>query len=138
MNNFFSYFISLIIIILLFSFICFISISYGNESYINNNTSNNQYFFSNIEYTWPTPGYHTITSYFGKRVSPTTGASTNHSGIDIAASEGASVFSIISGTVTLAEFFGANGYTIIIEKDNMSFQYSHLSSNYILGVRRHC
>ena len=30
-------------------------------------------------------GYTTITSYFGKRTAPTTGASTYHSGIDIAA-----------------------------------------------------
>ena len=30
-------------------------------------------------------GYTTITSYFGKRDAPTNGASTYHSGIDIAA-----------------------------------------------------
>ena len=40
---------------------------------------------SELGFAWPSPGYTTITSYFGKRVSPTAGASSFHKGIDIGA-----------------------------------------------------
>ena len=39
-------------------------------------------------YAWPSPGYTTINSYFGYRTSPTAGASSYHSGLDIGAPEG--------------------------------------------------
>jgi murein DD-endopeptidase MepM/ murein hydrolase activator NlpD len=39
-------------------------------------------------FIWPLPGYTRISSPFGKRVSPTTGASSSHSGIDIPAPPG--------------------------------------------------
>ena len=138
MNHFIYIFTSLIFIIIFLCFIGTISIYYSHENIFNNFDSNINYHFSNSEFTWPTPGYHTISSYFGKRISPTTGASSNHSGIDIPAAEGTSIFSILSGTVTFTGFYGANGHTIIIKNNNMSFQYSHLSSNYILRVRRYC
>lgn len=38
-------------------------------------------------FAWPAPGYTKINSYFGKRTSPTAGASSYHKGIDIAAPE---------------------------------------------------
>ena len=44
-------------------------------------------FLYNYEYDWPTPGYFSITSEFGYRKSPTTGASSYHGGIDIGAPE---------------------------------------------------
>ena len=118
--------------------ICFIYIFslYNSDTYINSNIpTDNNYFFSSSDFFWPTPGYHKITSYFGKRVSPTTGASSNHSGIDIAAAEGSSVFSILSGQVTFTGFYGANGHSIIIQSNNFSIQYSHLSPNYLFNVR---
>ena len=49
---------------------------FNNNSYLSNITDN---FF------WPLPGFSRISSYFGKRTSPTKGASTSHSGIDIPA-----------------------------------------------------
>lgn len=59
------------------------------------------------EFFWPLPNNHRITSYFGKRNAPTKGASSYHSGIDIAASEGTKLYSCISGYVTFLEFSGA-------------------------------
>lgn len=79
------------------------------------------------------PGFHTITSSFGPRKSPTSGASSNHSGIDISAPEGTILYSIIPGTVTFTGFKGANGHTIIIENNNLEIQYSHVSPNYIVN-----
>ena len=55
---------------------------------------------SGAEFFWPLPNNHRITSYFGKRNAPTKGASSYHSGIDIAASEGTKLYSCISGYVT--------------------------------------
>lgn len=62
---------------------------------------------SGAEFFWPLPNNHRITSYFGKRHAPTKGASSYHSGIDIAASEGTKLYSCISGYVTFLEFSGA-------------------------------
>lgn len=138
MKNIFSLTLGIILLIIIFSFISLLSsydyntlfYSYSSDSNFNNNT----YYFSNSEFFWPVPGYHTITSYFGKRTSPASGASTNHSGIDIAANEGASIFSILSGTVIYTGFYGANGHTVIIKTNSFSIQYSHISPNYLVSV----
>ena len=104
MKNFFFYLTLFISFIIIFSFIGSISIYFTNSSIQLSNSQKTNYYFSNSDFFWPTPGYHRITSHFGKRISPTTGASSNHSGIDISASEGASIFSILSGTVTFTGF----------------------------------
>ena len=52
--------------------------------------------FDTTNFNWPLPGNMTITSKFGYRKSPTTGASTYHSGIDIAATEGTPIYAIFS------------------------------------------
>ena len=55
-------------------------------------------------FVWPAPGYLRINSYFGKRTSPTQGASSYHKGIDIGAPEGAKLVAICDGTITFADF----------------------------------
>lgn len=135
MKHFSTFFISIILFMILFCFISIISFYYTDTYTFSNSIVNNNYFFSNSEFFWPTPGYHTITSPFGKRISPTTGASSNHSGIDIAAPEGSSIFSVLSGEVIFTGFNGANGHTIKIQSNDIIIQYSHLDSPYLLGIR---
>lgn len=83
-------------------------------------------------FMWPTPGYTRINSPYGKRVSPTAGASNFHKGIDIGAPEGAKFIAVVSGTITYTGFLGGGGYTITLSKDNMKISYCHVSSNYIV------
>ena len=87
---------------------------------------------------WPIPGHYRINSYYGKRVAPTTGASTYHKGIDIGASEGNELVAVTNGTITFASFLGGGGYTITItdeNTDNGEFKYSycHCSPTYIVS-----
>ena len=92
------------------------------------------FYFSNSNFFWPIPGYHKISSYFGKRTSPATGASSFHSGIDIPASEGTNIFAVLSGKVIHAGFYGADGHTIIIESPPFKIIYGHLSQKYLVNV----
>lgn len=115
----------------LFAYLSFLENSYNIN---NSNQLDSNYIFSNNEYCWPTPGFHTITSKFGPRTSPTSGASSNHSGIDIAASEGTAIYSVVTCEVTFIGFKGAGGYTIITESSCFTISYCHVSPNYIVNV----
>lgn len=86
------------------------------------------------KFNWPLPGNMTITSKFGYRKSPTTGASTYHSGIDIAATEGTPIYAVFPGKVILASFKGAGGYTISIENNGYIASYCHISPNYLYKI----
>lgn len=79
-------------------------------------------------------GYNTITSYFGKRTSPTAGASTYHKGLDIGAPEGTTLIAAIDGKITYTGFLGGGGYTITLQNDNMKITYCHVSPQYIIKV----
>lgn len=81
-------------------------------------------------------GHYKITSYFGKRKAPTSGASTYHSGIDIAAPEGAKLVCIMDGEVTAVGWGDAGGYTITIKSldEKYNFSYCHSSPEFIVSV----
>lgn len=83
---------------------------------------------------WPVPGYTRISSYFGNRNSPTSGASSFHQGIDIPAHAGTSLVAAFSGIITYIGFNGSGGYTICFKNDNLQFIYHHVSPNYIVNV----
>ena len=51
-------------------------------------------------FTWPCPSSTRVTSDYGTRVSPTSGASSNHKGIDIGASAGAAI-ALAAGIILL-------------------------------------
>lgn len=85
-------------------------------------------------FAWPIPGYTTITSYFGKRTSPTAGASSFHKGLDIGAPEGTALIAVIDGKITYIGFLGGGGYTITLSKDDMKITYCHVSPNFIVQV----
>ena len=94
----------------------------------------NKIVISNSGFVWPIPGYTTITSYFGRRNSPTQGASSYHKGIDIGAPENTIFIAVVSGVITYTGFLGGGGYTITLSKDNMKITYCHVSHNYIVKV----
>lgn len=85
-------------------------------------------------FIWPTPGYNRITSKFGKRNAPTKGASTSHSGIDIAAPTGSNILSVSDGIVTYLGFKGAGGFTLTVENQTYSISYCHISPNFIVNI----
>ena len=65
--------------------------------------------------TWPRPGYNTITSEFGMRVHPITGAYKLHTGTDIGAPMGADFVAMGKGVVTKASMTPAYGNMVIID-----------------------
>ena len=82
----------------------------------------------NISFVWPCPSSSRITSRFGGRESPTEGASTNHKGIDISASTGASIVAAASGTVVIATYsYSAGNYIMINHGGGVYTVYMHAS-----------
>lgn len=134
-NSFFNSFNNcIIIIIIIVLFICFFFIP---TLKIPNSISNSvpireQFIISDATYVWPSPGYTRINSYFGKRNSPTAGASSFHKGLDIGAPQGAAFVAVTSGKITFTGFLGGGGYTITLSSGNMKFTYCHVSPNYLV------
>ena len=112
------------------------------EGNTNNSTGTNQGTGTNNNTntgtTTPTPGssswirpcsYVMLTSPFGNRVSPTSGASTYHQGVDLAGPAGTPIYAARSGVVTVAGWGNAAGYYVTINHlDGFSSIYMHLSS----------
>ena len=99
---------------------CFLPIFSNKETYS---------IYSKNDFIWPLPGYTYISSYFGYRNSPTAGASSYHSGIDIPAPNGTPILAVSSGIVTFCSWGAGGGYTIVIENSSngLSFSYCHVS-----------
>ena len=78
--------------------------------------------------TWMVPcTYRQLSSPFGKRESPTAGASSNHQGIDLAGPEGTPIYATKSGTVTVAKSSNSAGnYVTINHGGGFSSIYMHL------------
>lgn len=81
----------------------------------------------NSNFIWPLPNYSYISSYFGYRDSPTVGASSYHSGIDIPAPEGTPILAVCSGKVSFASWGAGGGYTIVVENNTIKVSYCHVS-----------
>lgn len=90
-----------------------------------------------VSTTWKKPidlGIGKISSPFGTREAPTKGASTNHTGIDIAAPYNTPVYAPANGQVVFSAISGANGELIRI--DNGIINGKHVRSAYAhLAVR---
>lgn len=65
--------------------------------------------------TWPVPGYTGITSEYGMRVHPITGAYKLHTGVDIGAPMGTSFVAAANGIVSKATYNPAYGNMVIID-----------------------
>ena len=77
-----------------------ILISIFTLKYTNITTSDTTQPFNPNKFNWPLPGNKNITSPFGPRKSPTGGASSYHSGLDIAATEGTPIYVCFPGKIT--------------------------------------
>lgn len=84
--------------------------------------------------SWLVPcSYRMISSPFGLRESPTTGASRYHQGVDLAANAGTPIVASRGGTVTIASYSNSAGYYVSINHgDGFSSIYMHMT-NYIVS-----
>ena len=64
---------------------------------------------------WPCPSSSRISSGFGSRSSPGGVGSTNHKGIDIAASAGSAIVAALDGKVIQVGYNKARGYYVMID-----------------------
>ena len=131
-SSFFKYIFVIVIVVILFNIFyisTFSSFDTNNINDIDTTTISD----NNSEFFWPLPNNH-FTSYFGKRKSPTSGASSYHSGVDVAASQGTKLYSCISGKVTYLGFKGAGGYTLTVTSGNISVSFCHISPNFLVNI----
>jgi len=62
------------------------------------------------------------------------GASSFHHGIDIGAPTGCKIVASFSGKVIYTDFYGANGFTVMIENGEYIALYSHVSPDFLVCV----
>ncbi len=137
MLNFFNkIFLSIFLVFLIIS-ILFVPILYSisSEGNFYQDEYSDEILLSNNGFFWPIPGYTHISSYFGKRVSPTSMASTYHSGIDIPASQNTNLYAIEDGIITFASWGAGGGYTVVLKLTNypnISVSYCHVSPIFLV------
>ena len=82
---------------------------------------------------WPLPsGYNKLSSLYGNRKHPVTGKAGKHSGIDIPAPSGTSIYAAKSGVVITSEkgsgsYWSYGNYVLIAHSDGTSTLYAHMS-----------
>lgn len=80
------------------------------------------------ELGWPVPGYSRISSGFGTRIHPITGAYHTHGGTDIPAPYGTPIVSVNDGVVIYAGYHYSYGnYVIVDHGGGISTLYGHCS-----------
>lgn len=134
LNNLSKILIPFISIIVIIPSLFIPTIASNSNLEISNPEISESFDMSNSLFYWPVPGYTRISSYFGKRNSPTAGASSFHQGIDIPAPAGTNLVAVFSGTVTYIGFNGSGGYAIHLKNNNLQFIYHHVSPNYIIKI----
>lgn len=134
-SSFFQqYYYFLIILITMIIFISCLFIPSLSSQEMMKLIEQGEVIISSSGFAWPIPGYSTITSYFGKRNSPTAQASSFHKGLDIGAPEGTILIATIEGEITYTGFLGGGGYTVTLTKDNMKITYCHVSPIFLVEV----
>ena len=79
-------------------------------------------------YTWPLPGYYSISSPFGYRVHPILGYSKFHSGVDIPAPSGTPIVAAKSGTVIMSQLMSGYGNVVMVDHGDTVTVYAHCSA----------
>lgn len=81
---------------------------------------------------WPCPGYTRVSSEFGWRIHPILGYRKLHTGMDIAASYGASVVAANTGKVIESYYNSSYGNMVVIDHGGgIATLYAHLSSRLV-------
>ncbi len=142
-NSFTKFYFKVILFFTLFICIFFIPIFANNQTNLFQNSnegilSNNSdvpitQFISTTNICWPLPGYTRISSPFGYRGAPTAGATNFHGGIDLPAPPGTNIISAISGKVTRTGFMGSGGCSVVVQNDNYTVIFHHVSPNFIVS-----
>ncbi len=111
-----------------------VPISDPNGSNSNNSGSNSSGSDVTVGSSWLVPcSYKKISSPFGFRESPTSGASRYHQGVDLAANAGTPIVASRGGTVTIASYSNSAGYYVTINHgDGFSSIYMHMT-NYVVS-----
>lgn len=111
-----------------------VPISNPNGSNSNNSGSNSSGSDVTVGSSWLVPcSYKKISSPFGFRESPTSGASRYHQGVDLAANAGTPIVASRGGTVTIASYSNSAGYYVTINHgDGFSSIYMHMT-NYVVS-----
>lgn len=126
---FYKFFIMFFIILFIFTtFFVSLNMTASNQNLI----YSNYITISSSGFAWPIPGYTKVTSPFGKRNSPTAGASSYHYGTDIGAPEGTNLIAITDGEIIFLGFLGAGGYTLTLSFGDFKITYCHISPNYLV------
>lgn len=88
----------------------------------------NQRKYAGGELAWATPGYYSISSFYGNRNHPITRTVRFHKGIDIRAPHNANVIAANDGVVLFAGWNGGYGRTVIIDHGGgIATLYAHNS-----------
>ena len=91
----------------------------------NDTKGNLQMFATPVEFNL----YSSVTSYYGYRLHPISGANQLHNGMDIGAPEGSKVMAGLTGTVVTSAYNDSYGnYVVIKDSKGYELRYAHLSS----------
>jgi len=82
---------------------------------------------------FPLPFPVPITSAFGWRIHPISGLSSFHAGVDLGAETGTPILAADSGKVTIADWLGGYGLSVLLEHSEGQFatRYAHLSQVFV-------
>lgn len=84
--------------------------------------------YKGISMMWPAPSYYYMSSKYGYRTHPITGAKKLHGGVDLAAPAGSPILAAQSGKVIVATYHWSFGNYIIVDHGNgYSTLYAHCS-----------
>lgn len=84
-----------------------------------------QQFYTPLNLYW----YNYVSSYYGYRINPVTGAEQFHRGVDIAVPTGTTVLAAMDGTVTTAAYDSSYGNYVVIEDSNgYCTKYAHMDT----------
>lgn len=106
------------------------------REYMKNNSDSTLSYGGTMIWPLPSPwGKNYVTSEYGKRYHPISGSYSFHTGIDIGADGGTSIYAAADGKIISRGWIGGYGNTIIIDHGNgISTLYAHQSAFGSFGV----